>query len=118
MTASPSPLVCTRCAQPLDATDNFCRQCGLPTNRAPAPPPTPPDTQELKRAFDIPPDPRPFERAPAEATPPPDSTGQVMRATSPTHMTQLAGSTALMIGLIVLLAVAGVVLLGLALWTR
>lgn len=118
MTATLSPLTCTRCGQLLEATDNFCRQCGLPTHRPTAPPAAPPDTQELKRAFDITPDPRPFERAPDPATPAPESTGQVMKATSPTHMTHLAGSTGLMVGLIVVLALAGLVLLGLALWTR
>lgn len=118
-------LRCANCGQSLDANDKFCRECGLPTLRHAAERKPvhlePPDTVELKRALEATPEPKPFLRVkPAldeadapylPATPLPETTGEVLHGTSPTQMTRLAGSTLIMIGLIVVLIIAGVVLL-------
>ena len=118
-------LRCANCHRPLDATDKFCRDCGLPTlHRAEAHAQMPvasPDTSEMQRALDAAPngtpDPRPFLREePAEvisesASAEPMTTGEVVRATNPTFVAQLASSTALMVGVMVVLVVAGVLML-------
>lgn len=115
---------CANCNQPLDLTDKFCRECGLPTlRRAEAQAQISalsPDGDELKRALDSATEPRPFLREEAEPTAPamppePLHTSDVVRATNPTFITNLASSTALMVGLIVMLAVVGIVLIVLAL---
>lgn len=119
MTDQAPRLACANCGQPLDAADKFCRECGLPTmrhagerKRVPA---APPDTGELRRALNAQPEPRPFERE-AEPASPPETTGDVVRATSPTQAVQMAGSTlAMLFGLMLVLAVAGVILLIVAL---
>ncbi len=62
-----SELQCSNCNSHLDATDKFCRECGLPTvhraetQRMAAA--SLPNVAELKRAMDIMPDPAPFERS-------------------------------------------------------
>jgi hypothetical protein len=118
-------LRCANCGQQLEARDKFCRECGLPTLRHAAERKPvhlePPDTVELKRALEATPEPKPFLRVEPmlddanepdlPATPLPETTGDVLRGTSPTQMTRLAGSTLIMIGLIVVLVIAGVVLL-------
>jgi hypothetical protein len=107
---------CANCGQPLDPADKFCRECGLPTMRHASDrkrvPAAPPDTGEMRRALNVQADPPPSASAP---TPPPQTTGDVIKATSPTQAVQMASSTLLMIGLIVLLALAGIALLVLAL---
>lgn len=117
-------LYCANCGQPLDPTDKFCRECGLPTLRraeAQAQVSTfSPDTDELKRALDPALEPRPFLREEVEPTEPasapdPLHTSDVVRATNPTFITNLASSTALMVGLMVVLAVVGIALIVLAL---
>jgi len=137
MTDQPAEdLKCANCGQPLDASDKFCRECGLPTVRhaveRQAVKVEPPDTREMKRALDVP-EPKPFVRVEPElfdtdelpglppdtitataVLPPPETTGDVVRATSPTQMTRMAASTLLMIGLIIFLAITGVVLIVLA----
>jgi hypothetical protein len=119
-----SDLQCANCGQPLDPADKFCRECGLPTLRraeAQAQVPTlTPDTDELKRALSPTPEPRPFVREEVEPTAPaslpaePLTTSDVVRATNPTFITNLASSTALMVGIIILLAVIGITLIVLA----
>lgn len=125
---NPSALACANCRHPLDPTDKFCRECGLPTLRqaetqraVPAAPP--PDTQELRRALDAVPDPQPFSREGAVlAARPHDglggegdlTTGGVIRATNPTQAARMAATTVIMVGLILVFAAAGVVLLVLA----
>jgi hypothetical protein len=71
--------------------------------------------------MDVAADPRPFIReTPAsgqgvEPVEPPDlTTGSVVRVTNPTRAAQMAASTLVMVGLIVVLAVVGVGLLVLA----
>jgi hypothetical protein len=73
----------------------------------------PPDTGELKRALDMTPEPQPFTRAETEegAASAEETTGSVVRATSPTHAVRLAASTVVMIAAIMFLAGVGVVLL-------
>jgi hypothetical protein len=117
-------LQCANCNQRLDPTDKFCRECGLPTvhrsetqRQAAA---TPPNAEEMKRAMDVAADPRPFERPveQTEAMPPmrPElTTGSVVKVTSPTFAAQMAGSTLLMVGLIVVLVVIGIGMIVLAL---
>jgi hypothetical protein len=118
-------LRCANCQHRLDPTDKFCRECGLPTlHRAHtqrAVPSPPPDTAEFRRAMDVAADPRPFIReTPAsgqgvEPVESPDlTTGSVVRVTNPTQAAQMAASTLVMVGLIVVLAVVGVGLLVLA----
>ena len=116
MTDQDSRPACANCGQPLDAADKFCRECGLPTMRHAAErkrvPAAPPDTGALRRALHAQPEPQPFDRPPS----PPETTGDVVRATSPTQAVQMAGSTLMMlIGLMLVLAVAGVILLIVAL---
>jgi hypothetical protein len=84
-------------------------------------PAAPPDTDEFKRMMEVEADPRPFVRSStgeiptAEASGEADlTTGSVVRVTNPTQAAQMAASTLLMVGLIVVLAVIGVVLLVLA----
>ncbi len=115
-------LTCANCGQPLDAADKFCRECGLPTPRRAEvmqrQTQQPPDTQELKRAVDTRPEPRPFVRTEpeeaAQAEKPVDTTGSVVQATSPTFATSMATSTLIMVGVILLFAIGGAVLLFLA----
>jgi hypothetical protein len=123
--ATAGVLRCANCHHALDPTDKFCRECGLPTlHRAQAQramPAAPPDTDEFKRMMEVEADPRPFVRSStgeiptAEASGEADlTTGSVVRVTNPTQAAQMAASTLLMVGLIVVLAVIGVVLLVLA----
>jgi hypothetical protein len=120
--ASPD-VTCGSCGQALDATDKFCRECGLPTLRRAellrAVPTSPPDADEFRRAMDLAPDPQPFLRAAGSGLPEPDSsteltTSGVLKVTNPVFATQMAGSTLLMVGLIVFLLGLGVFLLVLA----
>ena len=120
MTEAEAQLTCANCGRHLDSADKFCRECGLPTPRraeqireqAPVPPP---DTQELQRALDVKPEPRPFVREEPEEEKPDeqdaDTTGSVVQATSPTFAASMATSTLVMIGLILILAIGGAVLL-------
>lgn len=117
-------LLCANCGQPLDPTDKFCRECGLPTLRraqAQAHVSTfSPDTDELKRALDPAVEPRPFLREEVEPTAPasppePLHTSDIVRVTNPTFVTNLASSTALMVGLMVVLTLIGITLIVLAL---
>lgn len=119
-----STQTCANCGQPLDVNDKFCRQCGLPTLRQAEAqkrvPVSPPDTGEMKRALDAVPEPLPFLRMESEFEPleeelPEETTSSVIRATSPTQATRLAGSTLLMVVVIVILALAGVALIVIAL---
>ncbi len=110
---------CGSCGQPLDTTDKFCRECGLPTLRRAeilrAVPTAPPDAAEFRRAMDHAPDPAPFLRAEPEAGGSTElHTSEVLKVTSPTFATQLAGSTLLMVGLMVFLMGLGALLLVLA----
>lgn len=115
MSNSSAEMTCANCGQGLDANDKFCRECGLPTMRTATErkrvPTAPPDTGEMRRALNVVPDPRPFQRE----TPPPETTGDVLKATSPTQAMQMATSTLVMIGVIVVLVVAGILLLVMAL---
>jgi uncharacterized membrane protein len=114
----PPELTCANCGRRLDPTDKFCRECGLPTVRqaqAQKLVPAPPDTGELKRAFEVQPEVKPFARAEPEPEPDePLTTGQVVKSTNPTFTANLASSTALMVGVIVVLVIAGVLFLFLA----
>jgi hypothetical protein len=118
-----SDLQCSNCNRPLDPTDKFCRECGLPTvhraetqRQAAA---QPPNVAELKQAMDVAADPTPFGR-PAEGTGRAGNTGPelttsgVIRVTSPTFAAKMAGSTVLMVGVIAVLLVIGVALIVLA----
>jgi hypothetical protein len=117
-------LFCENCNQRLDPTDKFCRQCGLPTlHQAEAHKQLtdlPPDTAELKRNFEVQPDPSPFLRAEAvepvrdDASETP-TTGSVIRATSPNQAISAAAVTIIMVGLIIFMVLAGAALLVLAL---
>ncbi len=118
-TAAAAPeLCCANCGRPLDANDRFCRDCGLPTahlartQRAVVD--ATPDLHEMRRALDAQPDPRPFARVEPIAAPlaePDVTTGDVVRATSPTLAAQMASSTAAMVALIIFLVGVGVSLL-------
>ncbi len=116
--ASSATIPCANCGHPLDATDKFCRECGLPSAGPARPRPVPgppPDTDELKRALNVMPEPRPFVRSEADDDlPDPESTSDVVHGTSPAHSVQMATSTLVMIGLIVVLTIGGVVFLVLA----
>jgi hypothetical protein len=123
MNQSQEDMTCANCGRRLDPTDKFCRECGLPTPRhgqAQKLAATPPDTVELKRAFAVAePELKPFARPEPEVEPEAEATkalttGSVVRATSPTFAANLASSTLLMVGVIALLAIAGVVFLVLA----
>ena len=114
---------CANCGQPLEPTDKFCRECGLPSLRQAArqhaAPADPPDTRELKRALDVEPDPRPFLRPEGADTIPASAseeltTGGVVNVTNPTWAAGMAASTLLMVGLIVFFVGLGVLLLVLA----
>ena len=117
-------LFCENCHQRLDPTDKFCRQCGLPTLRQAQAqkqvPGLPPDTVELKRNFEVQPDPSPFLRAGADTSSDQETlaqtptTGSILRATNPTHALQSASITIIMVGLIVFMVLAGAALLVLA----
>jgi hypothetical protein len=122
-----SELFCENCKHRLDPTDKFCRECGLPTLRraetqAQVLAAPPPDTGEMQRALDAVPDPRPFLRPAPEtdAASVPERTAEhlttsdVVRATNPTFAAKLASSTTLMVGVMIVLAVAGVFFLVLA----
>ena len=121
--AQASELTCANCSQRLDASDKFCRECGLPTMRQAQKqkqvPALPPDTSEMRRALDAVPDPRPFARVEPEpmsdaAAEGEDTTGDVVQVTNPTLAFQMASSTLLMVGVMVVLAIAGVIFLVLA----
>lgn len=132
----PVPLGCANCGQPLDPNDKFCRECGLPTPRNPARPRVlvaPPDTAELKRALNAAPDPQPFTRLEPEPEPEPepeiteaaspsagvrDTTGGIVKATSPTFAMQSASVAMVMLVVIVLIAIAGMILLAAAIMGR
>lgn len=116
-------LACGNCGQHLDANDKFCRECGLPTLRRDqiqrAVPTAPPDAAEFRRAMDLMPEPRPFLRSAPGQMAEPDASGDlttsdVLKVTNPAFATQMAGSTFLMVGLIVFLVGLGVLLLVLA----
>jgi hypothetical protein len=113
-------LTCANCGRRLDPTDKFCRECGLPTPRhgqAQKLAAAPPDTSELKRAFAVEPELKPFARPEPEMEADEAenlTTGSVVRATNPTFAANLASSTLLMVVVIVLLALAGLVFLFLA----
>ena len=117
-----SELTCTNSSRRLDPTDKFCRDCGLPTThhaQAQKLAATPPDTGELKRAFAVETELKPFARPEPEVEPEAEetedlTTGSVVRATNPTFAANLASSTLLMVVVIVLLAIAGLVFLFLA----
>ena len=117
-------LRCSNCDNQLDPTDKFCRECGLPTvHRSEAQrlaAAEPPNVAELKRAMDVAADPTPFAGTPgppqaASNGQPELTTGGVVRVTSPTFAARLAGSTLIMVGLIVVLVVVGIVMIVLAL---
>lgn len=121
--AAQPELACANCGRHLDANDKFCRECGLPTLRRAemqrAVPTAPPDAAEFRRAMDVMPDPQPFLRSahtiPAEPGAGTElTTSGVLKVTNPTFATQMAGSTQLMVGLIVFLLGLGVLLLVLA----
>jgi hypothetical protein len=138
MTNQSAEATCANCGRPLDPNDKFCRECGLPTPRNPARPRVPvapPDTAELKRAVNAVPDPQPFTRVEpepeldaepeleaTEAAPPPagarDTTGSAVRATSPTFAMQSASVAMVMLVVIVLMAIAGMILLAVAILGR
>ena len=116
-------LRCSNCDNRLDATDKFCRECGLPTvhraetQRLAAS--QPPNVAELKRAMDVAADPAPFAAAPdprgrAGGAQPALTTGGVVKVTSPTFAMQSAASTLIMVGLIAVLVVVGIALIVLA----
>jgi|SRR5579859_118319 len=117
-------LKCASCNQRLDPTDKFCRECGLPTvyradtqRLASA---APPNTEELKRAMDVAAAPTPFgppieQTIAAPPVAPGLTTGSVVKVTNPTFAMQMAGSTLLMVGLIVILGAIGIALIVLAL---
>ncbi len=117
-------LFCENCHQRLDPTDKFCRQCGLPTLRQAQAqkmvPGLPPDTVELKRYFEVQPDPSPFLRAGADVSSDQETlaqtptTGSILRATNPAHALQSASVTIIMVGLIIFMVLAGAALLILA----
>jgi hypothetical protein len=120
--AGSTELVCANCSRRLDPTDKFCRDCGLPTARQAQTQKlasTPPDTDELKRAFDVQPDLKPFARPEPEIeeemeAEEPLTTGSVVRATNPTFAANLASSTVLMVAVILVLALAGIIFIVLA----
>ena len=117
-------LRCANCDQHLDVTDKFCRECGLPTvhraetQRLAAA--APPNADEMKRAMEVQPGTtnfaQPIDTAQSRPMGGPElTTGSVVKVTSPTFAAQMAGSTALMVGLIVVLALVGLALIVLAL---
>ena len=117
-------LLCENCQQPLDPTDKFCRQCGLPTLHQAETQikmvGVPPDTAELTRNLQAEPDPSPFLRTEttqaAHGLPPQTpTTGSVVRATSPTQAVSAASITIIMVGLIAFMVLAGAALIILAL---
>ena len=119
-------LRCSNCDNRLDPTDKYCRECGLPTvhrsetQRLAAE--EPPNVAELKRAMNVAADPAPFaagadQRARDMGAGPELTTGGVVKVTSPTYATQMAASTLIMVGLIVILVVVGIALIVLALRT-
>ena len=117
-----SELTCANCSRRLDPTDKFCRDCGLPTThhaQAQKLAATPPDTGELKRAFAVETELKPFARPEPEVEPEAEetenlTTGSVVRATNPTFAANLASSTLLMVVVIALFALAGLVFLFIA----
>jgi hypothetical protein len=114
---------CANCHHPLDATDKFCRECGLPTMRQAqaqrAVPMHAPGTLEPRPGLEVVPDPQPFVRQANDPTMPVEASGElttggVVRVTSPTMATQMAISTVIMVALIATFLVVGVSLLVLA----
>ena len=80
----------------------------------------PPDAAELKSAMDVATGPAPFEGAVDQRmrganTGTELTTGGVVNVTSPTFAAQMAGSTLLMVGVLIVLLVVGVTLIVLAL---
>jgi hypothetical protein len=123
MASGRGELRCASCHQPLDATDRFCRACGLPTllqaQTLRAVPTNPPGTVAPRPGLETLPDPQPIVRPATDVTRPAEpsqelTTGSVVRVTSPTMATQMALSTVLMVGLIAVFAIAGILLLVLA----
>src|SRR5205085_7775845 len=103
--------------------ERCCRECGLPTllpaQTERAGPTYAPGTAGPRPGLEVVPDPQPFLRPASDPTRPVESkteltTGSVLRVTSPTMATQMAWSTVMMVGLIVIFAVVGVVLLVMA----
>ena len=79
----------------------------------------PPNVAELKRAMEVAADPAPFERVdfqplPGANTGPELTTSGVLKVTNPTFAAQMAGSTLLMVGVVIVLLVIGVALIVLA----
>ncbi|MCC7359159.1 MAG: zinc ribbon domain-containing protein [Anaerolineales bacterium] len=118
---SPSGLQCANCHHALDATDKFCRECGLPTLRqAEAVRAVPQHSPGLPSAVtEQAPDPQPFVRSATDATSPSEpeaelTTSGLVRVTSPTLATQMALSTVVMVVLILAFMAAGITLLVLA----
>jgi len=116
-------LQCASCHHPLDATDKFCRECGLPTllkaQTQRAVPTHAPGVAPARAGLEVLPDPPPFVRPAADSTRPVEASGElttggVVRVTSPTMATQMAFSTVIMVVVIVALVAAGVTLLVLA----
>jgi hypothetical protein len=117
-------LRCANCDQRLDPTDKFCRECGLPTvHRSEAQrlaAAMPPNADEFKRAMDVVPNPTPFIQA-ADQLPSASvsaselATSSVVKVTNPTFAAQMAGSTWLLVGAIVVLVAIGIALIVLAL---
>src|SRR5689334_25154294 len=123
MSSEAGELRCANCHRPLDATDRFCRECGLPTllqaQAQRAVPLDAPGVAEARRGAEVMPDPQPIVRPATDVTRPAEptnelTTGGVVRVTSPTLATQMAASTVVMVVVIVGLAAVGVVLLVLA----
>lgn len=117
-------LQCANCNHHLDASDKFCRECGLPTvHRADTQRlavAAPPNADEFKRAMEVLPDPAPFARssdqeAVANSATTELTTGSVVKATNPTFAAQMAGSTLLMVAVLVVLVAIGITLIVLAL---
>ena len=122
MAEASAELVCANCGRRLDPLDKFCRECGLPTmrqaQRQKQIPAMPPDTGEMQRALNAA-TPKPFVRVeplPAPEAPAAETTGDVLKTTSPTQTTQMATATMVMLVMIAIFAVMAIVFLVLAFW--
>ena len=100
---------CANCHHTLDATDKFCRECGLPTLRQaqaqPAVPMHPPGTLEPRPGLEVVPDPQPFVRQAPDPTLPVEASAELTTSgvawvTSPPMATPMAISTVIMAALI------------------
>jgi len=118
MAEASAELVCANCGRRLDPLDKFCRECGLPTmrqaQRQKQIPAMPPDTGEMQRALNAA-APKPFA-LPAPEAPAAETTGDVLKTTSPTQTTQMATATMVMLVMIAIFAVMAIVFLVLAFW--